>query len=145
MPRDEEVQYEQDRFGNERRKLSELQAAEGQVADEGIEVIDSGETGSALAVLSSPTRADEIIVTEVWGFNSGPAADNTFHLIEGEPDGNGFLSNTTRRSVDIVVGSEETRREPYSGRPFTASIGVVSDFAGQVAVGVAFVHKESSD
>lgn len=148
MARDKQEQYEQDRLGNVYRKLDTLRGARGQVEEsptEGLLVIASGDTDSDLALFSQPTDAEQLIVTEVWGFNSGPSGNNSFHLIEGEPDGAGALTNTTRRSVDIVVDSAATRREEYSGESFTDAIGVNSEFAGQVAVGIIEDHRESSE
>lgn len=148
MPREKHEEYEQDSSGNVYRKLDTLRGARGQVEaspTEGLLVIGSGDTGSLLALYSQPTDAEQLIVTEVWGFNSGPSGNNSFHLIEGEPDGAGALTNTTRRSVDIVVDSATTRREEYSGEGFTDAIGVSSEFAGQVAVGVVEDHRESSE
>lgn len=148
MTREQQEQFEQDSHGNVRRKLDTLRGRQGQVdADppEGFVEILSGETDTALAIFSNPTHADELIVIEVWGFNSGPSGTNTFHLVEGDPDGAGGINNPVRRSVDIVVDSETTRREEFAGEAFTNAIGVVSEFAGQVAVGVISDHHESSE
>lgn len=148
MTRDQEEQFEQDRLGNVRRKLDRLRAAEGHVEstpESGIKEIGSADTGSALMLMSLPTHADALMVTEIWGYNSVGSGSNTFHLLEGEPDGTGGMSNTTRRTVDIEVNSSNTRRLDYSGEPFQKSIGVESEFQGQVSVGVISDHRESSE
>lgn len=148
MSREEHEEYAQDAEGNVYRNLDEFRARRGQVEgtpSEGLVVVGSGDTGSDLAVFSQRSDEDELIVTEVWGHNSGPGGGNTFHLLEGDTDGSGGISNTTRRSVDIEVESGNTRREPYVGEGFTRAIGVQSEFAGQVAVGVMSDHKESTE
>lgn len=148
--RDEVTQYEQDRLGNENRKLDELRAQSGQVAggQEGLREIISNETGTDLIVYSATADVDQAILLSIVAHNSAPSGDNTFHIITGDVDSNnpGQLSNTTRRSVDYdVAGSMFTKSFDYDGKPFTKSIGVRSEFAGQVAVGVIEDRKEETE
>lgn len=148
--REEQVQFEQDRLGNENRRLDELRGQSGQVAggEEGLREIISNETGTDLIVYSETADVDEAILLSIVAHNSAPSGDNTFHLLEGDVDSNnpGQLSNTTRRSVDYVVdGSAFTKRFEYNGKPFSKSIGVSSEFAGQVAVGVIEDRKEETE
>lgn len=148
MTRDEVEEYSQDAEGNVNRELDPVRAKMGQVdgsPPQGLVVVGSADTTTDLALFSIPSDSDALYVTEVWGHNSGPSGGNTFHLLEGETDGSGGLSNTSRRSVDIEVASGNTRREPYDGEGFTTAIGVSSEFAGQVSVGVDSSHKESSE
>lgn len=146
MSRSEEVQFEQDRLGNENRKLDPLRALGGQVdGGEGVRIIASNETGTDLIVYSETTDVDEAILLSIVAHNSAPSGNNTFHVVTGDVDANnaGQLSNTTRRSVDYdVAGSMFTKRFEYNGKPFAKSIGVSAEFAGQVAVGVVEDRKE---
>lgn len=148
MPRDEEVQYEQDRLGNERKKLDTLRAQEGNAGGfdngEGLARIQSADTGSAQSVYSAPTHADRVWLTRAWGYNSVGSGRNTFHLVEGEAHPNGF-SNTTRRSIDIEVNSSNTRPIDISGKEFTEDIGVVSEFEGQVGIEVIVSHRQENE
>lgn len=148
MARDQEVQFEQDRLGNERRKLDALRAQEGNAGGfdngEGLAEMGSAETGSAQTVYSAPTRANAVYLTRVWGYNSVGSGNNTFHLVDGDAHGNGF-SNTTRRTVDIEVASSNTRAEPINAKEFTNDIGVVTDFQGQVGVEIVVDHKQDSE
>lgn len=144
---DERVtQYEQDRLGNENRKLDELRAQGGQVEsnNEGVLLLNNNETGQDRTVYSKRTGQDELVLMEIHAYNSSPSGNNTFHVVEGNPDtGNaGQLSNTTRRSVDFEVLSNNTRIIEYVGKPFRASIGVNAEFGGQFAVGIIEDRKE---
>lgn len=149
MSRNEVEQYEQDRLGNVRRKLDELRASTGQVAgqEEGLVIVD-GNTGTDLIAYSETADVDEAILLDIVAHNSAPSGDNTFHIVTGDIDSNndGQLSNTTRRSVDYVVdGSIFTKSFEYRGKPFTQSIGVNSEFEGQVAVGVVEAREEETE
>lgn len=149
MTRDQEVQFEQDRLGNENRKLDELRAQGGKVGGgtEGLREIGSADTGTDLIVYSETAGVDEAIILQLTMHNSGPSGGNTLHLLEGDVDANnaGQLSNTTRRSVDYEVVSGNTRVVEYYGKPFSRSIGFSSEFAGQVAVGVVEDRDESTE
>lgn len=148
MSREQEVQYEQDRLGNERRKIDTLRAQEGNAGGfdngEGLAHIGSAETGSAQTLYSSPTHADNVYITRVWGFNTVGSGNNTFHLVDGNAHGNGF-SNTTRRTIDIEVASSNTRSEPINAKEFTNDVGVVSEFEGQIGLEVVVDHKEQNE
>lgn len=146
MTRDSEVQYEQDRLGNENRKLDTLRAQGGKVVsdNEGILLLNSNESGQDRTVYSKRTDQDELIAIQITAYNSAPSGNNTFHLVGGNPDsGNvGQMSNTTRRSVDFEVQSNNTRIIEYEGKPFSSSIGVNSEFGGQFGVAVIEDRKE---
>lgn len=147
MTRNEEVPYEQDRLGNENRKLDRLRAQGGKVAGgtEGLRVLGSADTGIDLIVYSATADVDEAIVIQITAHNSAGAGGD-FHLLEGDVDSNnaGQLSNTTRRSVDHQVDSNSTAIIEYEGKPFSKSVGVRSEFAGQVGVAVIEDHKEEN-
>lgn len=148
MPRDQEVQFEQDRLGNERRKLDTLRAQEGNAGGfdngEGLARIQSADTGSAQSVYSASTHANRVWITRVWGYNSVGSGRNTFHLVEGEAHPNG-ISNTTRRTVDIEVNSSNTRSEDIRSKEFTNDIGAVSEFEGQIGIEVIVAHREENE
>lgn len=150
MSRGEEVQYEQDRLGNEKKKLDEIRAREGNAGGFGgndgiVEIQGTAETGNAQLLYSNPTHADRVHPKRFYAHNSAPSGNNNFHFVEGELDGSGGLSNTTRRSVDINVDSQTTRIDPYMGQAFERSVGVVADFEGQVAIDLISDHDEASE
>lgn len=145
MGREETVEFEQDRLGNERRKLDQLRAQEGMTGadadDEGIEEIGSAETGTSLTVYSIPTHADQVMLDLIHAHNSA-ASSGTFTIQELELDGNGNITGSTRRSVPINVAAGATRAIGYEGLPFENAIGVDSEFAGVVGFAVLSDHKE---
>lgn len=147
MTREEEVQYEQDELGNERRKLDTLRAQEGMAGttsdDSGIASIASGDVGSDVLILSKPTHADEMILDLIHAYNS--QSSDTFRIKEATLDGSNSITSTTRRTVPIVVGSEETREIEYEGDTFDKAIAVESQFQGEIGVAVISDHKESSE
>lgn len=148
MSRDQEVQFEQDRLGNERRKLDVLRAQEGNAGGldngEGLAHIGSAETGSAQTLYSSPTHANKVYITRVWGYNSVGSGRNTFHLVDGDAHSNGF-SNTTRRTVDIEVASSNTRSEDINAKEFGNDVGVVSEFEGQIGLEIIVDHEQAQE
>jgi len=148
MPRDSETQYEQDRLGNEKAKLDELRAQEGNSGlgtSDGIVNIGSADTGVYKTAYSIPTHASRVIAVQVWGFNSVGSGNNTFTLGEATLNGTGSIVSTTQRSVPIAVGSGSTRVETYKGLPFTKAIAVSSEFQGQVGVAVISDHDREDD
>lgn len=147
MSRDEQVQYEQDRLGNENRKIDELRAQEGMVEgdDQGLKEIQSADTGSVVLLQSKPTHADQMIVELIHGYNSVSSGGDTFSLYELTLDGAGNITDQTRRSVPIQVASGATRSIGYEGLPFDKAIGVESEFQGFVGVGFKSDHKEYNE
>lgn len=145
MGREEQTQYEQDRLGNERKKLDQLRAQEGMTGadadDEGIQRVTSTETGTSLTVYSIPTHADEAILDLIHAHNSA-SSSGTFTVQELQLDGNGNVTGSTRRSVPIDVGSDATRTIDYEGLPFENAIGVSSEFEGVIGFAVISDHKE---
>lgn len=146
MSREEEVQYEQDNQGNERKKLDTLRAQEGmdETAEEGLTEVVSADTGSDLLLYSLPTHADAAYVDEVHAWNSEGSAAN-FSLFEAQLDGSGSITSTTRRSVPFVVDATDDVQISYSGEKFEDHIAVNSDFIGYVGVGVVVDHKEYNE
>lgn len=147
MTREQEVQYEQDRLGNENRKLDTLRAQEGMAGENdetGIVNIGSASTGTDVIAYSLPTHVDEAIVTELHAYNS-TGTGGTYSLFELDLDGNGSVVSSTRRSVPIEVVSEATRINSYEGLPFDKAIGVNADFEGFVGVGLIADHKEYNE
>lgn len=143
--RKETVEYEQDRLGNERKKIDTLRAQEGNEGldtDEGIAEIGSAGTGSSQLLYSKPTHAQRVFVTQVWGFNSVGSGDNSFILEEATLDGSNSISSSKQRSVPIVVDSATTRVEEYEGMEFDGAISVNSEFQGQVGIAVVSDHEE---
>lgn len=149
MTRNEEVQYEQDNLGNERRKIDTLRAQEGMVggddADQGIENIGSAETGTVTTLYSLPTHADQVYLSMIQAFNSVGSGANTFSLYELNLDGSGNITGQTKRSVPINVASGATRTLGYEGMEFNKAIGVESEFQGQIGVAVLSDHEEYSE
>lgn len=147
MVRDEEVQYEQDRLGNERKKLDTLRAQSGMVdgTEEGIVHVGSADTGSTLIAFSLPTNVDKAIVRTVEGFNSVGSGDNTMSLYSLSLDSNGNISSSQRRSVPIEVQSSNTRKHDYDGKPFTQAIGISAEFEGYVGVSIIADHEEDTE
>lgn len=149
MGRDEEVQFEQDRLGNERRKIDSLRAQEGMVGssadDEGIEDIGSAGTGTVTTLYSLPAHADAVYVSLIHAFNSVGSGANTFTLYEVTLDSGGNITDQTQRSVPINVASGATRSIGYEGLEFNKAIGVSSEFQGQIGVAVKSDHKEYNE
>lgn len=145
MGREEVTEYEQDRLGNERKKLDQLRAQEGMTGadadDEGIETIGTADTGTSLTVYSIPTHADQVILDLIHAHNS-VASSGTFTIQELELDGNGNITDSTRRSVPINVAAGATRTLGYEGLPFENAIGVDSEFGGVIGFAVLADHKE---
>jgi hypothetical protein len=154
MSRDQEVPFEQDRLGNERRKLDTLRAREGfeGVDDEsGLVEIGSAETSSAPTDTSSiqiayslPTHTDQAILEEAHAYNGG-SVSGTYSIWELELDNTGSITTQTRRSVPVEVVSAATRINSMHGKPFEGAIGVSAEFEGFVAVGVIADHDQSSE
>lgn len=147
MTRGEEVQYEQDELGNERRKLDNLRAQEGMSGttsdDSGIASIGTAETGSDVLLLSKPTHADEMILDLIHAYNS--QSSDTFRIKQATLDGSNSISSTTQRSVPINVDSESTREIDYEGDAFDKAIAVESQFQGEIGIAVISDHKETSE
>lgn len=147
MTRQEEEQFEQDRLGNSRRKLDTLRAQEGNVGggDDGLlEFTTSAQTGTQRVLYSLPTHASQVIVTKLQAHNSQGTA-GSFYISEADLDGNGSITSTTRRSVNINVGSLETSTTEYEGKPFEKAIAVQSEFQGQIGVAVISDHHEEDE
>lgn len=146
MGRDEDVNYEQDRLGNERRKLDRLRAQEGMVDgdDQGITEITSTNTGTIQTLHSLPAHTDEAIVTELHAYN-GDSVSGTYSLYELTLDENGSIASSTRRSVPIDLATDATRINSYEGTPFTGAIGVSAEFQGWIGVGLLSDHKEYNE
>jgi len=148
MARDEEVQFEQDRLGNERKKLDTLRAQEGMVQndEDGIVQIGSVKAGTDVIAYSLPGHADEVMVDTLEAYNSKSSGNNIVSLYELTLDSSGNITDTTRRSVPIHVSVDETRKFEYDGEPVDAdAIGVNAEFEGFVGVSVIVDHKESSE
>ena len=147
-PRDEEVQYEQDRLGNEYRKLDRLRAQEGMKGDsaddEGLVVIGTADTGTDLLVYSKPTHAQQFMLDLIHAHNSQDTKAS-FEILEAELDGAGNITSTTKRSVPIPVTSVTTRAVGYEGIPFENALAVNSDFAGEIGVAVISDHHEENE
>lgn len=144
MAREQEVQFEQDRVGNERRKLDTLRAREGMEGvdtDEGIAEITTVETGSIQTVYSLPTHAQGVILDELHAYNS-QNTHGTYSLYELDLDSSGSITGSKRRSVPIDVGTKSTRINSYLGMKFDKAIGVESEFGGYIGVGVYSDHEE---
>lgn len=147
MSREEEVNYEQDRLGNERKKLDKLRAQEGAKAGggpDGIVEITSADTGNTVTVLAKPSHADAMNVVQIQAKNTNPQNGSNFSLYEGE-DISGSITSSTRRSVPINVQSGSTRIEEYKGLPFDKSIGINSEFEGWVGVSVISDHNPENE
>lgn len=148
MSRDKTEEYQQDRLGNVRRKIDELRAKEGNNgldSDNGLVNVGSADTGSVNLLYSAPTHASQVIVDQLSAFNSVGSGDNTFTLYEVELDGSNSITSSTQRSVPINVSSGSTSFTDYHGEPFSASIGVSSEFQGQIGVGVFSDHHEEEE
>jgi len=147
MPPESTESYARDRLGNSYPELDNLRAQEGMVGGgngEGITVIGSADTGNDLTVVSKPTHADEMILTQIHVFNSD-SINSTFHLVEGSATSGGSIASATRRSVNYNVNSQVSRTIDIQGKPYEQSIGVNSDFQGQIGVAYISDHKESSE
>lgn len=147
MPVNKEEQYEQDRLGNVRRKIDTLRAQSGMWGEDtgdGIAEIGSAETGAVQLLYSLPTHAQQAILIEVHAHNSATTSGN-YELYEVDLDGSGNITASTRRSVPINVDNTQTRIHSYEGLPFSKSIGVQSEFAGMIGVGVIDDHHEENE
>lgn len=147
-PRQEEVPYEQDRLGNERKKLDKLRAQEGMKGDtaddEGIVTIGTADTGTDILVYSKPTHAQQFMLDLIHAHNS-QNTKASFEVLEAELDGAGNITSTTKRSVLIPVTSVTTRAVGYEGEPFTSALAVNSEFAGEIGVAVIADHHEENE
>lgn len=146
MTREEETQFEQDRFGNENRKLDTLRAREGMLDSDsqGITEITSANTSSVVTLYSLPTHADRAIPVELHAYN-GDSVDGTYSIYDAELDGSNNVTASTRRSVPIEVTSQSTRINSIHGEPVEEAIAVSSDFEGWVAVGVIADHDQENE
>lgn len=148
MPRKEVESFKQDRLGNSRRELDTLRAQEGMSGfndDEGIVQIQSADTGSDLLILSKPTHAQDMFITQLHAFNSNPTAGDTFSVFEADLDGSGSITSTTRRSVPHQVDSATTAYIDYEGESFEKAISITAEFEGQVGVAVVSDHHEENE
>lgn len=147
MTREQEVQFEQDRLGNENRKLDTLRAQEGMVGggtEEGIAEFSTAETGAAKVLFSLPTNASRAFLTELHAYNS-TGTGGTYSLFEADLDGSGSIVSTTRRSVPIEVVSIATRINSYAGMEFDKAIAVNSEFGGFIGAGLIVDHDEEDE
>lgn len=147
MSREQEVQFEQDRLGNENRKLDTLRAAEGMAGastEDGIVEIDSAVSGNVQVLYSFPTHVDRAFAQELHAYNSTGTA-GTYSLYEVTLDGAGSVASSERRSVPIHVASVSTRINSYLGLEFDRAIGVDADFEGFVGVGLVVDHDEENE
>lgn len=146
MPRSEEVAYEQDRLGNERKKLDEIRTREGMVIGEGNGLLDiaDGDTGTELLLLKRPDHADQLHLEQIQAQNED-AGDGTFFILEVTIDNNDNITGSTRRSIDYDMASNSSRTIGYKGDPFTDHIAVQSTFSGFVGVAAYSDHDESSE
>lgn len=147
MERREKVSYEQDRQGNERRKLDEHRAQDGMEQDDrdGVVSIEAGDVDSEVIVYELPDSAQRAILDEVHSYNESDTGA-TFSIFSASLDANGDIDTTTRRSVPIDVASTTTRIHSYSGKPFEAdAIAVSSSFEGHIGLAVLADHEESHE
>jgi hypothetical protein len=148
MTREEEVQYEQDNLGNERKKLDTIRAKEGMEGadddNEGLYAIGSADTSSDVVVYELPQHADKAWIDHIRAYN-GDSVDGTFRVKEATLDSGGSITDTTRRSTPIPVSSSSSTSEDYAGSAFTDSIAVNADFEGEIGVAVVADHDESSE
>lgn len=150
MGRDEEVEFQQDRLGNERKKLDELRAVEGNVGsdsdDQGLVTVGSADTGSDVLLYSLPGHADRVILSKVQAYNSD--VDDTLTVKEVMLDSNGNIDSdsTTQRSVPLFFPANDTNSYDYEGQPITDdAIAVNSEFEGQVGASVVVDIEEASE
>lgn len=147
MSRDEQILYEQDELGNERRKLDRLRAQEGMTGntgdDTGLTSIGTAETGDDILLMSKPSHASQMILNVIQAYNS--QSSDTFRLKEATLNGNNSITSTTRKTVPINVDSESTIIGQYKGATFDKAIAVESQFAGEIGVGIISDHKETSE
>jgi len=147
MAKQEELQYESDRFGNENRKIDRLRAQEGMddSGDEGIVQITTANTGSVVLIQSKPSRATEMRLDFIHAFNSNPSSGDVFSIFEAQLDGNNSITSSTRRRVPLQVGSGQTQQYDYKGDPFENAIAVESDFEGRIGVAYFSDHRKSDE
>lgn len=144
MGRDQEVQFEQDNLGNERRKLDTLRAQEGNSGADGttgIVEITSADTGTTILLSDLSDHTDEAYVTDLDFYNQNTAG-GTATLFEVEANSNNSVTSSTRRSVPFTVGSASTAQYEYSGDSFEDDIGIQANFTGWVGVGFISDSKE---
>lgn len=148
MSREEQVEFQQDRLGNEKKKLDTLRAQEGMIDgdDEGIVEVGSANAGlDEVTVLALPDHTDRAIVQTVEAYNSASSGDDTMTLLSLDLDSSGNVNDSTRRSVPIKVPTDSTEKFDYDGKPFEKAIGVSVEFEGYVGVSIISDRDESSE
>lgn len=149
MSREENVNYKQDRLGNERKELDELRAQEGMVegteTEDGITQVQTQDTGSLNLIYEKPEHANEAILSFIHAYNSLSTSGSTFSLYEVETDDNGSITSQTRRTVPLNVTQGSTRTIGYEGLPFEEDIAIESEFGGYVGVAVISDNDRSAD
>jgi len=147
MPRDEQVEFEQDRLGNRKARLDRLRAREGSVEgdEEGIVEITGGDTGNTVVVVDSPEHADRIHLTQVRLYGSAVTSGESATIYEVERDNQGSITSSTRRSVPLVATQDETTTYEYEGKEFEDDVAVESEFEGYVGVSFISDHDRSTE
>lgn len=148
MSRDETEEYVQDSLGNTNRKIDTVRATEGGSGEAGgglVDITDSANTDSLQTLYSIPEYADAVYVDDVRAYNGSAASGSEFALYEVETDDSGNVTESTRRSTDVVVSQGDSVRQEYNGEKFTKEIAVESGFVGQVAIGVTVDRKEQNE
>jgi len=146
VTRKENINYLQDRDGNERKELDQLRGQAGMAGadgdDNGIQTIQAGDVDSDVIVYEVPDSVHEVILDLVHAHNSS-GSPGTFRVKSATLDDNGNIDTTTRRSVLINVAAGVTRVTGYEGESFTEdAIVVESGFEGEIGLAVLNDHKE---
>lgn len=147
MGREEQIQFEQDRLGNERKKLDQIRSLDGSDAGEengGLVVISADQVGTEVIFYEPPKNVDEYYLSGLRAYNSGDSG-GTFHLLEAEVDDNGNINSSDRRTVDLDMATGVTRTFGYEGGAFEDAITIVANFEGQVSLSVHLDNKEHTE
>lgn len=138
MGRDQNIEFVQDRLGNERRKLDDVRAYDGSDAggdNNGLIEISGGEVDADVVAYVPDDDVSEYYLTGIRAFNAGDSAGQ-FYISEAELDADGNPTSIERRTVDLDMAAESTRAFGYNGAPFEGVITINSDFEGQISVTV---------
>lgn len=141
MGREEQVNFAQDRLGNEKKELDDVRAQEGNSADTNSGIVSVAGGAQELAY-KIPDEAEAAHLSYIMlHLPSSAGAAHSVRIEDAELDNNNNITSSTDRSVPISVSPGATRTVGYEGSEFSnggVSVTETTGGASTVEVGLSF-------
>ena len=137
-----EEEYKPDRLGNLSREPSDIKAQDGMSRDDGIIDVSGGDTGSPVVVkqIAPDAKGEHLLKLEAVETSGGAGS---IIVQSATTDSGGSITDTTDRSVEIPLDSNEFLEYEYKGKEFSEdAIAVTVSTTTQVGVATVVDHRE---